>query len=114
MSAARSRLYFLLFLISCLAPAAAVAKDANSSKAGIRITTKSAEARAYFEEGLAKYQTLHLQVGLANWRKAVQADPQFALAHIFLANFSDDPAEQVAEREKALANRNHVSEEERL
>lgn len=114
MFGARSRFYFTLFLIFCLAPAAAMAKDAKNSKAGVQITTKSVEARAYFEEGLAKYQTLHLQVGLANWRKAVQADPQFALAHIFLANFSDDPAEQVAEREKALANRNHVSEEERL
>src|SRR5438445_732472 len=101
MFASRSRLYISLLLISCLL-AAAVAKDARSSRTGIQITTKSAQARALFEEGLAKYQTLHLQAGLATWRKAVQADPQFALAHIFLANFSDDPAEQVAEREKAL------------
>jgi tetratricopeptide (TPR) repeat protein len=49
-----------------------------------------------------------------NWRKAVQEDPNFALCHIFLTLLSQDPLEQVAEREKALASRKFISREEQL
>jgi tetratricopeptide (TPR) repeat protein len=106
---ARTTIAFLLLLAVC-----AAATDVKSPYIGVQVTTRSPQARAYFEQGLAKYQTLHLQVGLATWRKAVQADPQFALAHIFLANFSDDPVEQVSEREKALASKKSASKEEQL
>jgi tetratricopeptide (TPR) repeat protein len=81
---------------------------------GLEITTKSPQARAYFESGLAKWQTLYSEEGLANWRKAVKADPDFALAHIFLANFSTDPAEQIQERERALSTRKFAGPEEQL
>jgi|SRR5450432_128442 len=81
---------------------------------GITVTTTSAEARALFSSGLARCQTLHLREGFQLWRKAAQVDPDFALVHILLSNFSPDPAERVAEREKALATRAHVSQEEQL
>lgn len=83
-------------------------------KADLQVTAKSPEARADFENGLSKLQTLHLQDAFASWRKAVQEDPDFALAHIFLAQFSQDPAEQASERDKALASKNSGSAEEQL
>ncbi len=88
--------------------------EAKNASVGIQITTKSPQARSYFLDGLWKFQRLHLQQGLADWRMAVKRDPNFALAHIFLSNFSMDPAEQVAERDKALATRASVGREEQL
>lgn len=83
-------------------------------KNGIEITTSSPEARARFEQGLTQMEALHWEAALQEWRRAAQSDPQFALAHIFLAMLSRDPAEQVAEREKALASRQEAGPEEQL
>jgi tetratricopeptide (TPR) repeat protein len=80
----------------------------------IEITTSSAEARARFEHGLAQMDTLHREAALQEWRDAARVDPKFALAHIFLAMLSRDPAEQVKERERALATRKFAGKEERL
>jgi tetratricopeptide (TPR) repeat protein len=63
---------------------------------------------------MAKMSMLHIQDGLDNFRKAVAADPQFALGHIILTFFSQDPTEQVSEREKALATREFAGAEEKL
>ncbi|HZD07913.1 MAG TPA: hypothetical protein VE176_06670, partial [Candidatus Limnocylindrales bacterium] len=72
------------------------------------------QAHVFFEKGIQKMEMLHTQDGLDNFRNAVQADPQFALGHIFLTFFSQDPTEQVAEREKALATRASAGPEEKL
>jgi tetratricopeptide (TPR) repeat protein len=88
--------------------------QSQPSKAGIEITTSSDSARASFQRGLGQMETLHWETALQEWRKATQADPQFALAHIFLAMLSRDPAEQVAEREQALASRKGAGPEEQL
>lgn len=93
---------------------AALPAFAHHDPTGIQITTKSPQAHIYFERGLQKMSLLHFQTGLENWRKAVAADPHFAVAHIFLTFFSQDPSEQVAEREKALANRQYAGPEEQL
>lgn len=87
---------------------------AENQSNGMQMSTRSAKARAFFQDGLAKMETLHIQAGLQNWRNAAQADPNFALAHIFLAYFAQDPTEQVAEREKALAARELAGREEKL
>jgi tetratricopeptide (TPR) repeat protein len=104
------RMLFLGFALAL--PAAGGTKPPLSRD--LQITTKSPAARAHFEAGLAKYQTLHLQDAFTNWRKATQEDPNFALAHIFLSQFSQDPAEQVSERDKALASKKFASPEEQL
>jgi len=88
--------------------------SAQRRSSGMEMSTKSAPARALFEQGLAKMETLHIEAGLENWRKATKADPNFALAHIFLAYFAQDPTEQVAERNKALAVRQMAAPEEQL
>ena len=102
----------LMIALSAGIPAQALIAD--SSDPGITITTKSPQARAFFVQGLAECQTLHLRAGFQLWRKAADADPNFALAHILLSNFSRDPAERVIERQKALSARHYVSREEQL
>ena len=78
---------------------------AHDTATGMHISTKSPQAHVFFEKAMHKMEMLHTQDGLDNFRSAVQADPQFALGHIMLTFFSQDPTEQVAEREKALATR---------
>ncbi len=87
---------------------------AHDTVTGMHISTKSPQAHAFFEKAMHKMEMLHTQDGLDNFRSAVQADPQFALGHIFLTFFSQDPTEQVAEREKALATRASAGPEEKL
>ena len=87
---------------------------AHDTPTGMHISTKSPQAHALFEAGVQKMEMLHIEDGLDNLRKAVKADPQFALGHIFLTFFSQDPTEQVTEREKALAARASSNEEEKL
>jgi tetratricopeptide (TPR) repeat protein len=86
---------------------------AHETATGMHISTKSPQAHAFFETGLQKMEMLHIQDGLENFRNAVKADPQFALGHIFLTFFSQDPTEQVAERDKALATREFANPEEK-
>ncbi len=97
----------LLFVVLALSCAA-------QSTTEMQVTTHSPKARAFFDEGMAKMETLHWDAALQSWRKATQADPQFALAHIFLTMLSRDPLEQVAERDKAFASREGISREEQL
>src|SRR5512146_1297098 len=104
----------ILFCCATALFAAAPKGNDEAARIGIQVTTRSAEARKLFEQGLGQCQTLHLREGFETWRKAAQADPHFALVHILLANFSPDPSERVAEREKALASRKRVSPEEQL
>ena len=83
---------------------------AHDTATGMHISTKSPQAHVFFEKAMQKMEMLHTQDGLDNFRNAVKADPQFALGHIFLTFFSQDPTEQVAEREKALATRASTAE----
>lgn len=87
---------------------------AHDDPGGMQISTKSPKAHAFFEQGLAKIEMLHVQAGLEKLRLAVQADPHFALGHIFINFFSENPAEQLAERDQALANRRYAGPEEQL
>ncbi|HEX3093801.1 MAG TPA: tetratricopeptide repeat protein [Candidatus Angelobacter sp.] len=87
---------------------------AHDTPTGMHISTKSPQAHGFFEKAMAKMEMLHTADGLENFRNAVQADPQFALGHIMLTFFSQDPSEQVAEREKALATRANAGPEEKL
>ena len=87
---------------------------AHDTPTGMHISTKSPQAHVFFEKAMAKMEMLHTADGLENFRNAVQADPQFALGHIMLTFFSQDPSEQVAEREKALATRANAGPEEKL
>ena len=87
---------------------------AHDDPTGMHISTKSPKAHALFEEAMSKIELLHVQAGLESLRKSVQADPHFALGHIMLTFFSEDPAEQVRERDKALATRQYAGPEEQM
>lgn len=106
------RLVQSLPLLAVLALSTSI--SAQPKPAGMAVTTSSSEARVLFYHGMGEMQTLHREEALQNWREAAQADPQFALAHIFLAIFSRDPAEELAERDKALAARKSAGPEEQL
>lgn len=103
------RTFAVLLLLVFLALACAA-----QSRTEMQVTTHSAKARALFDEGMGKMETLHWEAALQSWRKAAQVDPQFALAHIFLTMLSRDPLEQFAERDKAFASRQGISREEQL
>lgn len=105
-----TRFKLMPLVVLALATCALAHQEPN----GMQISTKSPEAHTYFEQGMAKMEMLHIQDGLNNFRKAVAADPQFALGHIILNFFSQDPTEQVSEREKALAMRQFAGPEEKL
>lgn len=94
--------------------AAALPVCGQQPEDAMQLTTNSAEARNHFEQGMARMETLHWEEALQEWREAAKADQQFALAHIFLTMLSRDPAEQVAEREKAVAARKFAGPEEQL
>ena len=98
--------FFLLFSMAMV--------SAAESTTEMQVTTRSPKARTLFAEGMAKMETLHWDAALQSWRKATQADPQFALGHIFLTMLSRDPLEQFAERDKAYASRQGISREEQL
>lgn len=103
-----SRILFSLLLFS----AAWTCRAQSTTE--MQVTTRSAKARALFNEGMAKMETLHWDAALQSWRKAAQADTQFALAHIFLTMLSRDSVEQFTEREKAFASRQGIGREEQL
>ncbi|HYX53901.1 MAG TPA: hypothetical protein VE783_10660 [Candidatus Limnocylindrales bacterium] len=113
------RKLFLGFLLIAFTLPAVCQQDTSTSFSAtyagqMEITTRSPEARTYFERGLARMQVLHWEEAMREWRDAVAADPQFALGHALLAMLSRDPVEQVAERDKAAATRAYAGPEEKL
>jgi tetratricopeptide (TPR) repeat protein len=77
-------------------------------------TTSSPKARELFERALDDYSNLYLERANVGWRAAVQADPSFALAYVFIAYNSSDPAEAAGAQEKAKLLAPKASPGERL
>jgi tetratricopeptide (TPR) repeat protein len=77
-------------------------------------TTSSPKARELFDRALTDYENLYLERANTGWRAAVAADPNFALAYVFIAYNSNDPAEANTAREKAKLLAPKVSPGERL
>ncbi len=114
-----SRNYFFrlaVFAVCCAALAAA--ETAPRDQGILPITTKSAPARQLFVGGLVKLQNLHGPEALQDFHKAIQLDPDFALANIMISfesvDAAVDPAEKVAARERANAAKSKVSRGEQL
>jgi len=63
---------------------------------------------------MGDYENFYLERANIGWRAAVQADPNFALAHVWIAFNSRDPEEARAAREKAKALSSKVSTGELL
>jgi tetratricopeptide (TPR) repeat protein len=67
------------------------------------VTTSSPEARTLYEKGMADYENLYLDRSNDDWRAAVKADPNLAVAWAWIAFNGSDPKEVSAAREKAKA-----------
>lgn len=91
--------------VACFAAPKKVQKKVKQSASVVSdtlpVTTKSTDAKALFEQGIAYYENLKLTQALDKWRQAAKLDPDFALAHSFIARVTVDPAEQLSELQKA-------------
>jgi len=97
----------VLILIVCVCLAAPISAHAHhlkqSSAASMPVTTSSAEARSLYEKGMQDYENLYLERCNDDWRAAVKADPNLAVAWAWIAFNSSNPQEVNASREKAKA-----------
>jgi tetratricopeptide (TPR) repeat protein len=75
----------------------------QAATTSLPITTPSAEARSLYEKGIQDYENLYLERCNDDWRAAVKADPNLAVAWAWIAFNSSDPQEASAAREKAKA-----------
>ena len=98
----------------CLAPLSFAHHIKQSSARTMPVTTSSPKARDLFDRALTDYENLYLERANIGWRAAVVADPNFAVAYVFIAYNSNDPAEAGAAREKAKLLAPKASPGERL
>jgi tetratricopeptide (TPR) repeat protein len=110
--------WILLLLGSALCVAAQanppkVNKTKSSSKI-LPVTTSSPQAQDLFEKAMVDYENLQLDRATQGWRSAAKLDPDFALAHAWIAFASTDPAEVEAERACAKALAPKVTSGEQL
>ena len=78
------------------------------------LTVHSRRARLLFLQGMTDFVNLQTAKALDEWRQSARRDPNFALAHIYIAFNTKDPAEQTAELAKAKARQSHATRGERL
>jgi tetratricopeptide (TPR) repeat protein len=75
----------------------------QGATASLPVTTSSAEARALYQKGMADFENLYLERCNEDWRAAVKADPNLALAWAWIAFNGSNPMEVTAARERAKA-----------
>ncbi len=80
----------------------------------VPITTSSEQARAAYLEGRALAESLRATDARSHFERAVQLDPNFAMAHLGMANTSPTAAEFFASLERAVASMAGASKGERL
>jgi len=74
-----------------------------AATASMPVTTSSPEARSLYEKGMQDYENLYLERCNDDWRGAVKADPNLAVAWAWIAFNSSNPEEVSAARDKAKA-----------
>ena len=106
-----------VFTASALQPASAAVTPRPSKttrNSAIPFSTKSAEAREALQEGVVRWENHRMAEAVESYRKAIQADPDFAVAHLYLSTLSPRPEEQGNELKKALALRSAATGDEQL
>lgn len=91
-----------------------MAQQSDQQTGVLPLTTKSAEVLRLFDETWRWMDEWQEEKAVDAVHKAIAVDPDFAMGHQVLAVISLDPAEQVAEQQKAFALREHASPGERL
>ena len=114
----RNYFFRLAVFAVCFATLSFAAETAPREQGILPITTKSTPARQLFAGGLVKLQNLHGPEAMQDFHKAIQLDPDFALANIMISfesvDAAVDPAEKVAARDRANAAKSKVSSGEQL
>lgn len=96
-----------ILLSASLSVLTAQAEDNKAPEAGIvPITTTSAQARDLYIHAMVKLENLHGQEAMQDFRKAVQLDPDFAMANIIIGFPTIDPIVEPAERAAVLSKAN--------
>lgn len=80
----------------------------------IPITTKSKEASRLFIQGRNLYEFYHYDQANELFKKAIELDPDFALAHLYFGASATDTPDYQAGITKAFALASQVSEGERM
>jgi tetratricopeptide (TPR) repeat protein len=101
----RNNVTFFILLILSMAALSTAAKAEPAKKGGaaqeIPLTTNSAEAREFFQQGRTYRENWRLPEALQAWRSAALKDPNFALAHLYVSFFTPDPKEEAKARAQA-------------
>jgi tetratricopeptide (TPR) repeat protein len=80
----------------------------------IPVTTSSPAAARYFETGMVHYENHRWNFALRDWNEAIKLDPNFALAYTWICFTTVDPAEESADRAKAVALLKNITPAEQL
>ena len=94
---------FIVIVGVCLAAPLYAHHLKQADTPSMPVTTSSAQARSLYEKGMQDYENLYLERCNDDWRAAVKADPNLALAWAWIAFNSSDPKEVNSAREKAKA-----------
>src|SRR5436853_3645728 len=92
---------FSLLLLCLTISAAALAEDGAKQPERLPVTTSSAAAARYFENGMVNYEKHRWNLALRDWNEAIRLDPKFALAYTWVCMTTVDPAEESSNRAKA-------------
>jgi tetratricopeptide (TPR) repeat protein len=100
----RRSIYVLVVIVGvCLAAPVYAHHVKQAATADMPVTTSSAQARGLYQKGMQDYENLYLERSNEDWRAAVKADPNLAVAWAWIAFNSSNPQEVSAAREKAKA-----------
>lgn len=102
----------LLGLLSPATPAAAQVQELASGK--LPVTTESKEARQLFLQGRELAEKIRATDARTFYEQAVAKDPNFAFAHLALANTAPTAKEFFASLQRAVTLADQASEGERL
>jgi tetratricopeptide (TPR) repeat protein len=92
----------------------AVSKPVEPAALSVPFSTGSADARDALEHGVVKWENHRMGEAVDDYRKAAKADPNFAVAHLYLSTLTPNPEEQAAELKKAITLRGAATADERL
>ena len=82
---------FIIMLGVCFVTPLSAHHVKPSNSASMPVTTSSAQARALYAKGMQDYEYLYLERCNDDWRAAVKADPNLAVAWAWIAmNSSTD------------------------
>ncbi len=104
----------LTLIVSSLVLLLALAGCAQKDEGKVAITTSSDEALASFLAGRNLSENLRLTDATEHLQKALDKDPDFAMAHLYLANSVGTAKEFFDHLKQAVALSDKVSEGERL